>query len=151
MRGRFFLFGVNTLKSDKLYGFPDIVLSISRRTTPIALWLKRKSKGKTTIVQLMFSGKYRLKDIDLLVMPEHDRGKTSSENAFYIVGCPHRINETTLREAKEKWQDVFAKLPRPLTAVLVGGAIKNKPFSSDNAKKLADNIVDIHKKSAVLF
>ncbi len=146
LRGKFFLLGVDKSKSDDLKGCPDIVLSISRRTTPIALWIKRRSKGKTKIVQLMFSGKYGLKDIDLLVMPEHDRGKTSSDNAFYIVGCPHRINEATLQNAKEQWQDVFSKLPRPLTAVLVGGAIKNKPFSNENAKKLADEIVNIHQK-----
>lgn len=146
LRGRFFLCGVNKKLSDDLNGFPDIILSTSRRTTPVALWIKRRSKNKAKIVQLMFSGKYGLRDIDLLIIPEHDRGKTSSDNAFYIVGCPHRINDKTLIQAREKWQDVFANLPRPLTAVLVGGAIKKKTFSADNAKKLADSIVNVYKK-----
>ena len=146
LRGKHFLFGVNKKESDNLEGAPDIVLSISRRTTPVALWIKRKSKGKTKIVQLMFSGKYGLHDIDLLVVPEHDKGKTLSENVFYIVGCPHRINDKTLSLAKEKWDSVFESLPKPLTAVLVGGAIKNKPFSEENAKDLAENILNVYKK-----
>lgn len=146
LRGKVFLIGVNKSLSDDLNGTPDVVLSTSRRTTPVALWIKRRSKNKTKIVQLMFSGKYGLNNIDLVVMPEHDRGKTSSQNAFYIVGCPHRINTKILEEAKEKWQDVFADLPRPLTTVLVGGAIKNKPFSLQNAESLAKSIVDVHNK-----
>ncbi|MBP5399867.1 MAG: mitochondrial fission ELM1 family protein [Alphaproteobacteria bacterium] len=146
LRGRFFLFGVNKKLSDDLRGNPDIVLSTSRRTTPVALWLKRRSKNKIKIVQLMFSGRYGLSDIDLLIVPEHDKGKINSKNVFYIVGCPHRVNEKVLAEAKEKWQDTFSNLPKPLTAVLVGGAIKKKPFSSDNANRLADEILNIHRR-----
>lgn len=146
LRGKHFLVGVNKKESDNLVGEPDIVLSTSRRTTPVALWIKRNSKNKTKIVQLMFSGNYGLGDIDMLVVPEHDKGKTSAKNVFYIVGCPHRINDKTLQEAKEKWENVFANLPRPLTAVLVGGAIKNKPFSEENAKLLAQNILNICEK-----
>ncbi|MBO7556010.1 MAG: mitochondrial fission ELM1 family protein, partial [Alphaproteobacteria bacterium] len=117
-----------------------------RRTTPIALWIKRRLKNKVKLVQLMFSGKYGLSDIDLLVVPEHDKGKTSAKNVFYIVGCPHRVNDKTLQEAKEKWENIFENLPRPLTAVLVGGAIKNKPFSEENAKLLAQNILNVYEK-----
>ncbi len=126
--------------------FPDAVLSISRRTAPIALWLKKASKGKTKIIQLMFPGKFSLKDIDLVIMPEHDRGKAEGDNLFYITGCPHRVSEKLLKEAREKWEPIFAKLPKPLTAVMVGGAIKKKPFSAKNAHLLADAILYVHNQ-----
>ena len=82
LRGKHFLFGVNTKESDSLIGAPDVVLSTSRRTTPLALWIKRRSKGATKIVQLMFPGNYGLSDIDLLIVPEHDKEKTKAKNVF---------------------------------------------------------------------
>lgn len=148
LRGRHFLTGIDTKASDSLKtkDYPDIVLSVSRRTAPAALWLKRRSKGKTKIVQLMFPGKYGLKDMDLVVVPEHDRGKADSGNIFYITGCPHRITPATLEEARKKWEPVFASLPRPLTAVFVGGAIKNKPFTDENAALLGDAVAKVQNQ-----
>ena len=61
LRGKTLL-GVNRKESSPLTNepLPDAVLSISRRTAPIALWLKKASKGKTKIIQLMFPGKFGL-------------------------------------------------------------------------------------------
>lgn len=148
IRGRTFLIGVDTKKSDclKTTDYPDAVLSISRRTAPIALWIKRKSNGKTKIIQLMLPGKYGLSDMDLVIVSKHDQGKVSGKNLFYITGCPHRINDKTLAEAKEKWHNEFAKLPQPLTAVLVGGSIKGKPFTDDNASMLAEAIASVQNQ-----
>ncbi|MBR1648841.1 MAG: mitochondrial fission ELM1 family protein [Alphaproteobacteria bacterium] len=149
LRGSHFLIGVDKKASDDITKepFPDIVLSISRRTAPIALWIKRRSQNKTKIVQLMFPGNYGLKNMDLVIVSEHDRGKSNAKNLFYITGCPHRINEKTLSEARQKWEKEFSSLPRPLTAVLVGGAIKGHPFSNENAALLGDYIASAVKKS----
>ena len=142
IRGKRFLIGVNENLSDNLKSeeYPDAVMSISRRTAPVALWIKNRSKEKTKIVQLMVPGKYGLKDMDLVIVSQHDKGKAEGNNIFYITGCPHRVNDKTLAEAKIKWEQEFAKLPRPLTAVLVGGAIKGGSFSDDNARMLAKAI-----------
>ena len=148
LRGKRFLIGIDTRQSDRLktYEYPDAVMSISRRTAPIALWIKRRSKGKTKIVQLMLPGNYGLEDMDLVVVPQHDRGKASGKNLFYVTGCPHRINDKTLSEAKSRWSSEFAKMPRPLTAVLVGGSIKGKPFTDSNAIMLADAIANVQNQ-----
>ena len=105
------LIGVNRKESSPLKNepFPDAVLSISRRTAPIALWLKKASKGKTKIIQLMFPGKFGLKDIDLVIIPEHDRGKAEGDNLFYITGCAHRVSEKALEEARAKWEPEFGR------------------------------------------
>ena len=42
--------------------------------------------------------------------------------------------------AEKKWQKAFASLPRPLTAVIVGGSIKGKAFALDNARELGRQI-----------
>ncbi len=142
------LIGIDRKQSAPIKGepFPDAVLSISRRTAPIALWLKKASKGKTKIIQLMFPGKFGASEMDLIVIPEHDRGKAEGENLLYITGCAHRISPQALEEARQKWTPVFASLPKPLTAILVGGAIKNKPFTDKNAEMLADAILKVHNQ-----
>lgn len=112
--------------------FPDYVLSISRRTAPVARYIKKLSP-ETKLIQLMHPGKTGLSDFSLVIVPEHDRNKKTAPNIHYIVGCPHRITEAFLQQAKEQWETEFANLPKPLTAVIVGGAIKNKPFSEENA------------------
>lgn len=131
------------LKTDE---YPDMVLSISRRTAPVALWIKKRSKGKTKIVQLMFPGNFGLKEMDLVIVPEHDRGKSNAENIFYITGCPHRISVAAVKEAKEKWMDKFENLPKPLTSVIIGGAIKDKPFTVKDADDFAEAILYIHNQ-----
>ena len=142
------LLGVDKDKSSALDdGVPDIVLSISRRTLPIARNIRKRSNKKTKIIQLMYPGKTGLKDIALVIVSEHDRNKCSNGNFFYITGCPHRMTEDRLSEAKQKWESEFAKLPKPLTTLIIGGAIKGKPFSLENAKSLGENVAKIIKKT----
>ena len=117
--------------------YPDYVLSISRRTVPVARYIKKMSP-KTKLIQLMHPGTTGLKEFSLVIVPEHDKDKAFCSNIHYIVGCPHRITQDVLSEARRKWQNTFADLPRPLTAVIVGGAIKKKPFSLENAHSLGD-------------
>ncbi len=136
------LVGLNKKASDDFNApFPDLILSISRRTAPIARWIKKKSKGKSKIIQLMHPGKCGLKDFDLLIIPEHDRHKKVGNRAVYITGCPHRTTAKALNEAEARWAPVFADLPRPLTTLIIGGAIKDRPFSEENAKRLAQEVL----------
>ncbi|MDR1693913.1 MAG: mitochondrial fission ELM1 family protein [Lactobacillaceae bacterium] len=120
--------------------FPDVVISASRRTAPIARYIKRKSKGETKIIQLLHPGNSGLGDFDLLFLPEHDKDKKSTLRTIYTKGSPHRVTEVSLTEAREKWTKVFKDLPRPLTALIIGGSIGGKEFSMENAKKLAQEV-----------
>lgn len=142
------LLGVNKIKSSDIsYQFPDLVLSGSRRTAPVARWIKKQSHGKTKLLQLMRIQNFEAKDFDLVVVPEHDRRPRHPENFMFITGSPHRVTEKAMAEAKAKWESSFAHLPRPFTTVIIGGAIKGKPFSLENAKRLADEIKKIHTQT----
>ena len=125
--------------------FPDMVLSISRRTAPVARYIKKLSP-QTKLIQLMHPGNAGLNEFDLVIVPEHDKGKKQTENVHYIVGCPHRVNEQYLKQAHDKWEYKFAHLPRPFTAVIVGGAIKKKPFTAENALALGKAIRELKQK-----
>ena len=141
------LIGVNKKESSHLDApWPDFVLSISRRTTPIARWIKKQSAGKTKIIQLMHPGNCGLKDLDLVIVSEHDAKKSKGGNFFFVTGCPHRVSKEAIAQATEKWAPIFSNLPKPWLSVIIGGSIKGRPFSLENAKKLGQEIKNIHQK-----
>lgn len=123
------------------HDFPDLVISASRRTATVALWIKKQSP-QTKIIQLLHPDVSRanMQKFDRIFMPEHDRHKQAGSNCVYTIGSPHRVSPQALSEAKDKWAKVFADMPRPLTAVIVGGSIKGKPFTLDNARELGRQI-----------
>jgi hypothetical protein len=124
--------------------FPDLILSTSRRTVPVARFIK-KFRPSTKLIQLMYPGHTGLKEFALAIVPEHDRNKSQESNVFHIVGAPHRTTPETLANARAKWTDKFADLPKPLTALIIGGAIKGKEFSAENAVLLAEKILRLKK------
>lgn len=126
--------------------YPDLVISASRRTAPVARWIKKRSLGKTRIVQLMHPGNSGLGDFDRVFIPDHDRGKKMGKNVLKVIGCAHKITPDVLVEAKAKWQPEFSALPQPRTAVIIGGAIKSAPFSMENAEALAQQIKKYKQK-----
>lgn len=121
--------------------FPDLVISASRRTATVALWIKKQSPA-VKIVQLLHPdvSPANMRRFDRIFMPEHDRHKNAAGNCFYTIGSPHRVSAAALATAEKKWQKAFASLPRPLTAVIVGGSIKGKAFALDNARELGRQI-----------
>lgn len=126
--------------------FPDMVLSTSRRTVPVARFIKKQNRA-TKLIQIMHPGRTGLKEFDLVLVPEHDKNKVSYPNIKYIVGAPHRMTPKTLAEAEKTWTPRFSDLPKPLTAVIVGGAIKNKEFSLENAAELGKKIKELKQKT----
>ena len=146
LRGRTLL-GLDK-KSRNLFGgkMPDAVISSSRRTVPVARYIKKMSGEKTKLVQLMHPGLAGMKEFSLIFVPEHDKGKKGGKNVEYIVGCAHQITPDTLAAAHKKWKDEFAGLQKPLTAVIVGGAIKKREFSEENAKKFGQLLAKFHKE-----
>ena len=93
--------------------------------------------------------KWEAKQCDLLVISKHDEKKLKLPQALYITGCTHRITSERLLEEKEKWQPIFSHLPRPFTSVIVGGSIKGKPFSIENARAFGKE--KFGKKMGVLY
>lgn len=145
LRGRSLL-GL-ALPSQKLIcpPYPDIVLSSSRRTAPVARYIKKQNPS-AILIQLGHIGRTGLKEFDLVYTPEHDKNKYHAPNIHYTIGCPHFVTSDKLSEARQKWCDKFSDLPRPLTAVIIGGAIKKRPFSIQNAENLALAVKSLKEK-----
>lgn len=127
--------------------FPDVAIAAGRRAAPLLRFIKKKSGGKTKIVQIMFPGMIGLSDFDLVVLPNHDGCKAIRPNILRVTGAPHRITAERLNAEREKWAQVFESLPHPRIALIVGGATKDKPFTADMARDLARRAVALAEKS----
>lgn len=56
---------------------------------------------------------------DLIIVNRHD--EVTGPNVIVTRTALHRVTQARLDEARAQWAPVFAHLPRPLVAVLVGG------------------------------
>jgi mitochondrial fission protein ELM1 len=109
--------------------WPDLVLTIGRRPAMAAMWLRRRSGGRTRIV--LFGRPKRFFDrFSLLVapvqfqLPEHAR-------VLRLTLPLIRLDATRIAQEAAHWRDRLADLPRPLTVLLVGG--RTRPYRLDGA------------------
>ncbi|NKB45950.1 MAG: nucleoside-diphosphate sugar epimerase [Alphaproteobacteria bacterium] len=129
--------------------WPDVVIAAGRRVAPVARWIKRQSQGKTKLVQIMFPGHAGAKDFDIIAMPAHDAKLKVSlwPNVITITGAPSLITSELLSEEAVQWKGNFDSLPRPLIAVIVGGATRRKNFSPVDAFDLGGQVAALAKVS----
>lgn len=129
---------------------PDLIIGAGRRIYPLMRYLKKKSGGKTKIVQLMNPGLAGFRQADLIVLPMHDRYKGHSKNVVQTLGAPHRVTEDKLKDELEKWRPVFEKYPQPRVSVIVGGATKKAPFTEQMAEQLALSVLNMEPASILV-
>ena len=140
------LLGISPISRQKITApYPDIVLSSSRRTAPVARYIK-KCKPNTQLIQLGHIGRTGLKEFTYVFTPEHDKNKLHAANIHYTIGCAHFVTKEKLMKAKEKWTEKFSKYPHPITSVIIGGSIKGKPFTIENATALAEGVCKLKEK-----
>jgi len=145
IRGKTLLGLTNKTKESLKTTLPDIVLSSSRRTAPVARWIKKQSP-QTKLIQLLHIGRTGIKDFTIIYAPEHDKYKNSAPNIKYTTGSPHFITKEKLDEAYKTWMNTFTHLPKPITTLIIGGAIKKHPFTLQNAEDLAKKVYQFKQK-----
>lgn len=114
--------------------WPRMVIAAGRRTAPVARWIKRRCGAK--LVQVMDPGPGGRDEFDLIAVPAHDGGGLAGGNILPVIGAPHRVTAAKLAEAADVWRNRFAFLPRPWIAVIVGGATRQRPFTTATALAL---------------
>ncbi len=107
--------------------WPDLILTIGRRPSMAALWVQDQSGGRTRIV-LVGRPKRWAERFALIVAPS--QFKIPPRDNLLQLDLPlMRADPEAVAGAAETWRERLAGLPRPLTAVLVGG--ETKPFRFD--------------------
>lgn len=112
--------------------WPDLILTIGRRPTMVACWIQDQSRGKTKVV-LVGRPKREIERFDLVIAPpQFDLPDRS--NVMNLSLPLMRIDEAAIEQAASAWRDRLAAMPRPITAVLVGGP--TKPYRLDRSVAL---------------
>lgn len=109
--------------------WPDLVITMGRRTANVGFWIRAQSGGRTKIV-LVGKPSGWMKRFDLVVggvemqLPPFDN--------VVSIGLPLlRVDPAEVARAADEWRDEMADWPRPLVAILVGGP--TRPFVYDAA------------------
>jgi uncharacterized protein len=121
--------------------WPRLVISIGRRSVPVALALKRHANAFALHIQ---NPKVPASLFDLIAAPVHD-GYTGP-NVVNTFGAVHSVTETRLAKAAEKFRDLIEHLPHPRIAVLLGGESQAYRFPPDAAASLGFSLAGLARK-----
>jgi mitochondrial fission protein ELM1 len=117
--------------------WPDLWIATGRATLPLSLPVRRRSGGKTFVVQTQ-DPRLSPSRFDMVVAPAHDG--LSGDSVFEIVGSPHRITPERIAGAAPAFAAAIDPLPHPRVAVLIGGKSKAFDLTEAHAGELADQI-----------
>jgi uncharacterized protein len=116
--------------------WPDLILTIGRRPSMAALWIRKQSGDRTKVV-IVGRPHRLLQQFDLVItsalfhLPDHP-------NVLKLRLPLMRYGETRIAAAAEAWKDRLLGLERPLTAVFVGGPEDPFRFDARIARRLLD-------------
>jgi mitochondrial fission protein ELM1 len=127
---------IDLAQSDPLEGpWPDLIITVGRRPSMVALWVRKQSQGRTKIV-LVGKPSGRMLDFSLVI--------ASAENQmpplpnFQATQLPFmRVDPEVVAAAAREWEERFAQLQKPVIAMMIGG--ETNPFVMNRA--VADELV----------
>jgi mitochondrial fission protein ELM1 len=112
--------------------WPDLVIGCGRNTAAVALAIKRAADGDTVAAQVQ-DPRIGRRIFDLLVVPEHDRLR--GPRVLVTRGAVHRVTPQRLTAELLKFPELQA-LPRPVTAILLGGANRAYRFDLQHLERI---------------
>ncbi len=115
--------------------WPDVVISSGRGSVAAALAIRRANSPRTFNIHIQ-SPYVHPSSFDIVVIPQHDGLRGS--NVLVTKTALHRVTEARLIEAAGKFSVQLSHLPRPLIAVLVGGANKTQDCSPTVIERLGE-------------
>lgn len=121
--------------------WPDLILTIGRRPSMVALWIREQSGGRTKIV-LLGKPTGRLELYDLMIASGENQ-LPPLPNVLPISWPLMRISEEAVATAAATWRPRLAALPRPLIGIMVGGPTGPLIFNASVARRLAELAEDI--------
>jgi mitochondrial fission protein ELM1 len=133
------LTGVDLQGSDPLVGpWPDALIAIGRRSVPVTRWIRARAGKRILHVHL---GRPRV-DLDLfdLVVTTPQYNLPDAANVIEITLPLVSVDADALGQAAAAWHSRFAVLPRPWTAVMVGGPTPQLAFSAEDARRMVQEL-----------
>jgi len=132
-----------TASSEKLEApWPRLIISIGRRSVPIALAIKRLSGAYALHIQ---NPKVPARLFDLVAAPAHDNFE--GPNVVTTFGAVHGVTPERLAEAGAKFAPRIETLPHPRIAVLLGGESQAFSFPPETATGLGVKLATLVRET----
>ena len=114
--------------------WPDLVIGASRRSVPVARWIRQQSGGRTKLVHLL----HAMAPLDLfdLVITTPQYRLPERPNVLHLAAPLNRVAEPLLHAAAAAWAPRLAHLRRPFVALLVGGNSATHRLDPATARQL---------------
>ncbi len=130
------LYHIDRERSDPLEPpWPDLVLTVGRRPSMAAMWIRKQSGGRTKVI--IIGRPKRMMDQFALAIATPQYRLPNRPNVLQLELPLMRVDESRIAAESEVWRERFAAFPRPLTALLVGGQTKPFVFDGKVARDLA--------------
>ncbi|HEV8015416.1 MAG TPA: mitochondrial fission ELM1 family protein [Stellaceae bacterium] len=120
--------------------WPGIVIACGRNAVAPARMIKRAGGKRVFWVQVQ-DPRFARREVDLIVAPLHD--PAPGDNVMRTIGAVHRVTEAKLGAAGARFAPLFAGLPRPLAAVLIGGDNDVYRLTDTRFAALCDQLVGL--------
>lgn len=129
------LAGVDRARSSPLNPpWPRLVITAGRRNEPIARWIQRQSDGVTRIVHI--GRPWASLDAFDLIITTPQYNLPQRDNILHLQLPLHRLSHSKLQTAAATWRARLAVLPRPYTALLIGGNSGRFVFTPELGRRL---------------
>ena len=124
--------------------WPRLVMSIGRRSVPIALAIKRLSHPHAFALHIQ-NPRVPARLFDLIAAPVHDNFERP--NVIVTFGAVHSVTASRIAEEAKRFAPRVATLPHPRIAVLLGGESQAFSFPPDAASAFGAELAALAKES----
>ncbi|PZP56351.1 MAG: hypothetical protein DI586_04060 [Micavibrio aeruginosavorus] len=125
--------------------WPDLLIASGRKSIAASRFIKRKSGGKTFVVQIQDTRIAR-SDFDILAVPAHDpASKLKAANIVVTQATPNRITKEKLETARTHFI-AFHSLPAPRLGVLIGGTAGKQILTADMVHDLSQQLKKLSER-----
>ncbi len=125
--------------------WPRLIVSIGRRSVPVALALKRVSNPRRAFALHIQNPKVPAALFDLIAAPVHD--SYTGRNVIGTFGAVHSVTPVRLAAAAERFKQRIEPLPRPRIAVLLGGTSQAFTFPPELAGQFGASAARIARET----
>ena len=144
------LYHIDLAGSDPLQPpWPDLILTVGRRPSMAAMWVREQSGGRTKVV--IVGRPRRMLSAFALVLATPQYRLPARPNVMALDLPLMRVDQTAIDTAVAEWRDRLASLPRPLTGVLVGGPTKPFIFTAEVAREMVARLQQSAGDAGTLF
>ena len=122
--------------------WPDLVITVGRRLTLVALWIREQS-GHRTKIALVGKPSCATDPFSLIIVGGEVQippGPKVHRTALPLL----RVDEAEVARAADEWRERLADLPRPLIGILIGGP--TNPFAF--TRGVEDRLVELARQVA---